>query len=54
MLENFTTFLVKRRRWLAATTILLLTLCSLGLSKLHFENDYRMFFFTGQPGVKSL
>lgn len=53
MLENFTTFLVKRRRWLAATTILLLTLCSLGLSKLHFENDYRMFFSPDNPELKA-
>ncbi|BDT69334.1 hypothetical protein os1_35240 [Comamonadaceae bacterium OS-1] len=53
MLERFTAFLVKRRNWLAATTLLLLGLCSLGLPKLHFENDYRMFFSPDNPELKA-
>ena len=53
MLQSFTVFLVKRRNWLAAATILLLALCSLGLPRLHFENDYRMFFSPDNPELKA-
>ena len=53
MLETFTHFLVRRRQALAVATALLLVLCCLGLPRLHFENDYRMFFSPDNPELKA-
>lgn len=52
-MRGLATLLVARRYWFAALTLLLVALSSLGLSKLHFNNDYRMFFSSDNPELKA-
>lgn len=52
-MRGLATFLVLRRYWLAALTLLMVLFSSFGLPKLHFYNDYRMFFSSDNPELRA-
>lgn len=49
MMNQLALFLVTRRNWLALLAVMLLALSTLGLPRLAFKNDYRMFFSEDNP-----
>ena len=48
-MNSLALFLVARRHWLALLAVVLLALSTLGLPRLAFKNDYRMFFSKDNP-----
>ena len=48
-MNHLALFLVYRRYWLALLVVVLLALSTLGLPRLTFKNDYRMFFSKDNP-----
>ncbi len=53
MIEKYAQAVVEKRWWLIMATLLLLSAALMGASKLHFNNDYRIFFSPQDPRLQA-